>query len=862
MTHDPDHRSRTLRGGIFGFVVGAMFPLSATLVELQLHQMPVTLGNLLRTPVREPLLLIVLTAPIIMAVLSALLGHREQRLRAITGHLEELVEDRTSQLRLRGIIVEAAANSILVTDHTEKILWANAAYSRATGYSLQEIEGHSFLEFVSQEHDDAFQADIARRVLSGETWQGEVVDRRKDGGLYATERTITPVLGDDGQLTHVVTIFQDITARKEAQAEADTQRRYFETLFQGSPVAIVLVSADYLIQTCNPAFERLFGYARQDIIGGNIDTLIVPAVEQGTALGYSQSARQGVLVHAVSQRMRRDGTLVDVEILTAPVTVNGAQVGMLALYHDISELVHARREAETAVEVKAEFLATMSHELRTPLNGVIGMTSLLLDTPLNEEQHTFVETLRASGATLLTVINDILDFSKIEAGKMSLEHRPFALDECIESALDLLAAKAADKGLELAYLVQPGVPNRILGDITRLRQVLVNLLGNAVKFTDAGEVVVTVSGELRDDGAYDVHFAVRDTGIGIPHERLGRLFQAFSQVDSSTTRKYGGTGLGLSICRSLVQLMGGRIWVESTAGQGSVFHFTIRGEVAQDMPALPPVGVPQALQGRSLLIVDDNATNRLIISRQMAGWGVEPHAFEVPMEALASVASGAPYDAAILDMQMPEMDGMTLAREIRKLPTGASLPLIMLTSLGRRPDEQNEIGFSAQLNKPLKASQLLDALTSALSGRPRTIRAKAAKPAFDALFAQRFPLRILIAEDNPVNKKVAMAILQRVGYAPDIVSNGREVLEALRQQAYDVILLDMEMPEMGGEEAARHIAAEWPKARRPHIVAMTAHASEGDRAKYLACGMDDYVSKPIRPDELMRALAESPTLPV
>jgi len=862
MTHDADNRSLTIRWGIIGFIVGALFPLSATLVELQIAHAPVTVGNLLGAPVREPVLFIVLTAPFVLALLSALLGHREQRLRAITGHLEKLVEERTSQLRLRGIIVEAAANSILVTDSHQKILWVNAAYSRLTGYPLEELEGRSFLEFVSREHDDQFQADIARRVLSGETWQGEVVDRRKDGSLYTSERTITPVLGDDHQLTHVVTIFQDITARKQAQAEADTQRRYFETLFHGSPVAIVLISTDYLIQTCNPAFERLFGYAQHDIAGKNIDTLIVPAAEQDNAQRYSVDAHDGALVHALSQRIRSDRTLIDVEILSAPVMVAGTQVGTIALYHDISELVHARREAQAAAAVKSEFLATMSHELRTPLNGVIGMTSLLLDTPLNEEQHTFVETLRSSGATLLAVINDILDFSKIDAGKMSLEHAAFTLDECVESALDLLAARAADKGLELAYLVQPDIPNRIMGDVTRVRQVLVNLLGNAVKFTDSGEVVVTVSAEPLGDGAHDLHFAIRDTGIGIPHEQMGRLFRAFSQVDSSTTRKYGGTGLGLSICRSLVQLMGGRIWVESEAGHGSVFHFTIRGEVAQDSPALPPVGVPPALHGRSLLIVDDNATNRLIISRQMAGWGVEPHAFEVPREALASVASGTPYDAAILDMQMPEMDGLTLAREIRKLPTGASMPLIMLTSLGRRPDENDEIGFSAQLNKPVKASQLLDALTSALSGRPHTIRAKAAKPTFDVLFAQRFPLRILIAEDNPVNKKVAMAILQRVGYSPDVVGNGREVLEALRKQEYDVILLDMEMPEMGGEEAARHIAAEWPKARRPHLVALTAHAFEGDRAKYLACGMDDYVSKPIRPEDLMRALAESPTLPV
>lgn len=303
--------------------------------------------------------------------------------------------------------------------------------------------------------------------------------------------------------------------------------------------------------------------------------------------------------------------------------------------------------------------------------------------------------------------------------------------------------------------------------------------------------------------------------------------------------------------------MGGRIWAESEAGKGSVFHFMIRADAAPAAPAAPiPIGASPELQGRSLLIVDDNATNRLIISRQVMGWGIEPHAFATPREALDSLKGGAAYDAAVLDMQMPDVDGLALARTIRQLPNGASLPLIMLTSLGRRPDEKNEIGFSAQLNKPVKAAQMYDALASALSDRPRPVRAKAAST-FDVTFAERHPLRILLAEDNPVNIKVAVAMLQRLGYRPDVVGNGREALEALRAQTYDLLLLDMEMPEMGGVEAAARIEREWPPATRPRIVAMTAHASDGDRARYLASGMDDYVSKPVRPEELMRALAGS-----
>ena len=857
MAREASRVSLVVRWGAIGFVAGALLPLSATILDLQLAHAPFTLANFFRARALHPILLVVDTAPFVMGVLAALLGNREQRLRSFTANLSQLVDERTSRLRLWGVIVEAAANSILVTDCAEKIVWVNAAYSRVTGYALDELVGRSFLDIVSHEQGDAFQKDIQQRVLSGATWHGEIVDRRKDGSLYTSERTITPVLDDEGRLTHVVTIFQDVTERKLVELEAERQRRYFQTLFAASPVAIVLVAPDLSIQTCNPAFERLFGYGAADITGRNLDALIVPAAEQDAARQATAMVLGGASIQSLAKRMRSDASTIDVEILSAPVLVNGEQVGALGLYHDVTELVQARHDAEAAVEAKSEFLANMSHEIRTPLNGVIGMTSLLLDTPLNEEQLSFVETVRASGNTLLTVINDILDFSKIEAGKLSLEQLPFRVGECIESALDLIAPRAAAKDLELAYLVHADLPGTIVGDVTRLQQVLVNLLGNAVKFTDAGEVVVDVSGVSCNDGTYELHFAVRDTGIGIPPERLDRLFKAFSQVDSSTTRKYGGTGLGLSISSSLVQLMGGRIWVESEAGQGSVFHFTIRAEVAADESAARGGAAPPDLRGRTLLVVDDNATNRLILSRQVEGWGIEPQACATPREALDLLALGRRFDAAVLDMQMPGMNGLDLAREIRRLPQGDALPLIMLTSLGRRPDEQNEIGFIAQLSKPVKASLLLDALTSALTNRPRTLRAKPRAATLDVGFAAKHPLRILLAEDNVVNRLVAVSILRRVGYSPDVVENGREAIDALRQQPYDVILLDMEMPLMGGEEAARLIGIEWPAERRPRLVALTAHAFEGDRARFLASGFDDYVSKPIRTDELMRALAAS-----
>jgi PAS domain S-box-containing protein len=849
--------------GALGFILGASLPIICTLLQIWIIQLPMTVYNFFYTNSHTPLLLIIDTTPFVLGLLTTIIGQREQRLRNLTENLEILVEERTEQLRLRSIMVESAANAIIVTDKKENILWVNPAYVHLTGYSQDALVGQSFLKFLSKEHDDKFQENIYRHVMSGKVWQGEVNDRRKDGSLYTSEKTITPVLGQNNQISHIITILQDITARKHAQLEIERQKQYFETLFHASPVAIVLLSSDFSIFTCSPSFERLFGYEKKNIEGQKLDNLIVPEVERKKAQQYTKDALSGQFVHTIAQRVRKDGTLVDVEIFSAPVRVNGEQVGALALYHDISDLVLARHEAEAAAQAKAEFLANMSHEIRTPLNGVIGMTGLLLETPLNYEQHNFVETIRSSGDSLLAVINDILDFSKIEAGKMSLEQQPFYISQCIESALDLLAAKASDKGLELAYIVQDQVPNRIIGDITRLRQVLVNLIGNSVKFTEKGEVVVTVSGEDLGKDAYNLQFSVRDTGIGIPQERINDLFQAFSQVDSSTTRRFGGTGLGLSISRSLVHLMGGNIWAESEAGKGSTFHFTVHVKATQTTTNLHPTGIQPDLQGRSLLIVDDNATNRLIISRQVSAWGMEPHTYATPREVLDALRnSESRFDAAILDMQMPDMDGLTLAREMRKLANGVTLPLIMLTSLGHRPDENNEIKFIAQLNKPIKPSHIYDALISAFSDRPRAIRQKVSKPAFDAAFSQQHPLRILIAEDNIINQKVAAGILQRMGYRPDMVSNGLEVLEALRRQQYDVVLLDIQMPEMDGEEAAKHIKTDWPKTKCPRLIAVTANALQGDREKYLALGMDDYISKPIRPEELKRAMADSHPLSI
>jgi PAS domain S-box-containing protein len=743
-------------------------------------------------------------------------------------------------------VLKLSPTAIITIDQFTNVTSWNPGAERLFGYSAEEAIGSHLDDLVAKTpelHEEAARYSAER--VGGKELRVITRRTRKDGSLVDVELLAAPVLIGGERVGHSV-IYHDV-------GEIQRQKRYYEALVQWSPLAIVLMDPEGTVTSWNPAAEGLFGYSAEEAIGRDIDDLIATdASIRAEATISTERGMRGELVHLITKRTHKDGSLVDVEVFGAPVVVGDEAVGLYGLYHDIGELQRAREAAEAATEAKSAFLAAMSHEIRTPLNAVIGMTGLLLDTQLGSEQRRFAEVIRGSGDALLGVINDILDFSKIEAGRLELESTPLDLRGCIESALELVAPLAAQKGLDLAYDLDPEAPTGVVGDLTRLRQILINLLNNAVKFTERGEVVVTVSAEPIGTGdRHRLTFAVRDTGIGIAEDRRDRLFESFSQVDPSTTRRHGGTGLGLAISNRLVELMGGTMWVESSPGEGSIFRFTIEAEAAP----LPPRAFERevaSLRGKRVLIVDDNATNRDILTRQATMWGMDERQTGSPAEALDWIRRGGRFDVVILDLQMSEMDGLTLAEEIGRVR--ADLPLVALTSIDSI-DPSSSAAFAGYLTKPVKPSQLFDALMGLFGGGLAESGERAAVVAEpDEHLAERLPLRILVVEDNAVNQQLALLLLQKLGYRADVAANGVEALEALERQPYDVVLMDVEMPEMDGVEATRQIRRMGPVEPRPRIIAVTAKALQGERELCLRAGMDDYLTKPIRLHELIEAL--------
>jgi PAS domain S-box-containing protein len=771
--------------------------------------------------------------------LAEALRHSEEELRRQKQYVESLVEINPT--------------AIVTVDRDGSVTSWNLAAEELFGYSRDEAIGRNLDDLVVGREALRSQAVSYEEVLRAGRFHTVTQRARRDGTLADVELIIVPVI-EEGEPTGYLVIYHDIS-------QLQRQKQYYQSLLEVSPTAIVTVDPDHRVTSWNPAAEKLFGYTRKEAIGEDIDSLVANSeAVHHEAVRLNRQAREAGQVQLTTRRTRKDGSLVDVDVRAAPIRVGEEMVGLYALYHDISELQRAREQAEAATQAKSAFLAMMSHEIRTPMNAVIGMTGLLLDTDLTPEQRSYAEVIRGSGEALMAIIDEILDFSKIEAGRLELERRPFDLRSCVESALELVAASASGKGLDLAYLFDQGLPGAIVGDETRLRQILINLLNNAIKFTETGEVVVSVDGEALESGEgetareYKLHFAVRDSGIGIPEDRLSRLFESFSQVDPSTTRRYGGTGLGLAISKRLSELMGGTIWVESRVGEGSAFHFTIQAEQAPALAAAYEHGAPPQLRGRRVLVVDDNATNRHILVRQAESWGMLARDTASPTQALEWIRRGDPFDLAILDMQMPEMDGVTLAEEIRRYRDARELPLVMLTSLGSWGELRGGVEFAASLTKPIKPSQLYDTLMSVFGATPAGVQAPAPRESPVEQLAERMPLRILVAEDNVVNQQLALLLLKKLGYRADVMADGLEALQALERKPYDVVLMDVQMPTMDGLEATRRIHQRWPEGQRPHVIAATANVMQEEREACLAAGMDDYLAKPIHLEELATAL--------
>ena len=779
---------------------------------------------------------------------------------------------RTSEERFR-LLAENAQDIIFQYDitNTRAFEYISPSVMKMTGYTPEE-----FYADPQMAQNIVYSQDRAQFLASQkyrETYASDSEMRwvRKDGVVIWVEIRSMPLHDADGNVTSVTGIVRDVTERKLAEQrlkDLEDMYRHAIAAAGGVPYRREKIESGWRFVFVGRGIKELTGYAASEFTPKLLDTIVESHTFGGQLAGLSQEEAVFQVVSGTIDAWRDDLKIITRQgeerwLADSSVELrdqDGLSTGSIGLLIDITDrkraeaaLRLAKESAEAATRAKAEFLANMSHEIRTPLNAIIGMTSLILDTSLNPEQSDFVKTIQSSGDVLLTLINDILDFSKIESGKLDLETIPFDLLMVIEETLDIFVPQTGRKGLELGYLLASDTPHTIIGDPNRLRQLLTNLMGNAVKFTSQGEIVINVESHMEGD-KHRLHFAVRDTGIGISQEGIARLFKSFSQVDASTTRHYGGTGLGLAISRRLSELMGGEMWVESEPGVGSTFHFTILAHAAPAQQRVQRLTAGD-LAGKRVLIVDDHPISLEILTRQLDSWQMVPVPIDSPQSALEMVTRGEQFDLAILDQYMPDMNGSELAARLRKVPQGKHLPLVMLTSLGTSSAETKHLGLSALLSKPVKQAHLNRVLAEALSFATPVATVNPTVVAQEG--TQQPPLRILLAEDNIVNQKVATHMLARLGYPVEIANNGVEVLQMMQNTSYDVILMDVQMPELDGMETTRLIHEQWPQAQQPYIIAMTAHALAGDAEKCLAAGMDDYVSKPVRREVLKEVLEKA-----
>ncbi len=802
------------------------------------------------------------------------LAHVQAELRrAGSRESEQALRD---QIKLVRDLIDANPNAIYVKDPRGRFTDVNPAWVELTGIEAGRARGSTVADLFPPQMARVYEAQDARLYERGEGSNAmEMMVPHADGTLHDCILRKSVLRRADGSLRGLVGTVTDITAVRAAERRIAEAERMLREVTSMAPVVVFRARFDadnnLSFDFVSEASKQVIGVPAEELLrdsSARFRTVIEEDRERLRSAILESGRHHSVLENRY--RVWVDGRIKTIIGKTVPAKQPDGSVIFNGYWSDVSELVDqeqalvaSREAAEVANRAKSSFLATMSHEIRTPLNGVLGMANLLRDTELSAQQRDFVQTILVSGDALLTVINDILDYSKIESGRMDLEKAPLSVVRLFEDSVEILGERARAKALELVVEVGEGVPGWIQGDFARLRQVLVNLVSNAVKFTERGEVVISatrIAGAATEEPR--IRFAVRDTGIGVDPSRIAVLFDAFTQGDASTTRKYGGTGLGLAISRRLVRLMGGDLKVESEPGRGSTFHFTLAAKAAE--PESDTAPAPQrGVSGLKLLVVDDNRTNLRVLAQQLERWGASVRAASSAAEALELLEPG--FDAAVLDFHMPGMDGVQLARAIRGRPETAKLPLVLLSSsMLRRADEAEKGLFASQLLKPARQQHLLAAIAAAASGTTYDAwRARPERTAASRLLAEHIPLSILVADDVEVNRRLALLVLKGLGYEAQAVSSGSEALDALAARAYDLVLIDVQMPDMSGFAATRRIIELYGE-KRPRIVAMTAYAMASDRENCLAAGMDDYLAKPFTPEALVEVLerAAKPGAPV